>query len=201
MAYSDFTLETLQNTFQLEKIETTDIFSGIEPVPPSDELTKELAKKVPLAMAIRTEKARSELIVAGILVELRERFERRISFFSGIDFSVDPESGLTGVCDFLVSLSSNQYLLETPVVVIVEAKNADPVMGLGQCVAEMIAAQRFNAEKGNDIQRVYGATTTGTEWIFLKLEGQKLHIDMGVYQIRQCGEILGILSSMVDQKA
>ena len=201
MAYSDFTLETLQNTFQLEKIETTDIFSGIEPVPPSDELTKELAKKVPLAMAIRTEKARSELIVANILVELRERFERRISFFSGIDFSVDPESGLTGVCDFLVSLSSNQYLLETPVVVIVEAKNADPVMGLGQCVAEMIAAQRFNAEKGNDIQRVYGATTTGTEWLFLKLEGQKLYIDMGVYQIRQCGEILGILSSMVDQKA
>ncbi len=201
MAYSDFTLETLQNTFQLEKIETTDVFSGIEPVPPSDELTKELAKKVPLAMAIRTEKARSELIVANILVELRERFERRISFFSGIDFSVDPESGLTGVCDFLVSLSSNQYLLETPVVVIVEAKNADPVMGLGQCVAEMIAAQRFNAEKGNDIQRVYGATTTGTEWIFLKLEGQKLNIDMGVYHVRQCGEILGILSSMVDQKA
>ena len=64
MAYSNFTLETVQKTFQLEKIESTDIFSHIEPVEPSEDLTKELRKKVPLAIAIRTEKARSELIVA-----------------------------------------------------------------------------------------------------------------------------------------
>ena len=201
MAYSNFTLETVRKTFHLEKIESTDIFSDIEPVDPSEDLTRELAKKVPLAITIRTEKARSELIVAGILVELREHFEHRISFFSGIDFSVDPENGLTGVCDFLVSLSPNQFYLEAPVIALVEAKNADPVNGLGQCVAEMIAAQRFNAERGNEIPCIYGATTTGTEWLFLKLEGQQLSVDMGVYQIRQCGEILGILSSMIDQKA
>ncbi|MYA72057.1 hypothetical protein F4009_07470 [Candidatus Poribacteria bacterium] len=47
MAYSNFTLETVQKTFQLEKIESTDIFSHIEPVEPSEDLTKELAKKVP----------------------------------------------------------------------------------------------------------------------------------------------------------
>ena len=201
MAYSNFTLETVRKTFHLEKIESTDIFSDIDPVDPSIELTKELAKKVPLAVAIRTEKARSELIVANVLVELREHFAHRISFFSGIDFSIDAESGLTGVCDFLVSLSPDQFYLEAPVIIIVEAKNADPTTGLGQCVAEMIAAQRFNAEKGNSIPRVYGATTTGTEWLFLKLEEQKLHINMEVYHIRQCGEILGILASMVDQKA
>ena len=201
MAYSNFTLETVQQTFQLEKIESTDIFSDIEPVAPSADLTKELEKKVPLAMAIRTEKARSELIVANVLVELREHFDRRISFFSGIDFSVDAESGLTGVCDFLVSLSPDQFYLNAPVIVLVEAKNADPATGLGQCVAEMLAAQRFNAGKGNEIPYIYGATTTGTEWLFLKLEGQKLYVDMGVYQIRQCGEILGILASMVAQKA
>lgn len=201
MAYSNFTLETVQKTFRLEKIESTDIFSNIDPVDPSEELTKELAKKVPLAIAIRTEKARSELIVANILVELREHFERRISFFSGIDFSVDPKSGLTGVCDFLVSLSPDQFYLEAPAIILVEAKNADPATGLGQCVAEMLAAQRFNAERGNEIPCIYGTTTTGTEWLFLKLEGQKLYVDMGVYQIRQCSEILGILASMVAQKA
>ena len=201
MAYSNFTLETVQKAFQLEKIESTDIFSHIAPVEPSEDLTKELAKKVPLAIAIRTEKARSELIVANILVELREHFEHRISFFSGIDFSIDPESGLTGVCDFLVSLSPDQLYLKAPAIILVEAKNADPVTGLGQCVAEMLAAQRFNAEKGNEIPCIYGATTTGTEWLFLKLEDRKLYVDMGVYHIRQCGEILGILSSMVDQRA
>ena len=201
MAYSNFTLESVQKTFQLEKIEATDIFSNIEPLEPSEDLTRELAKKVPLAIAIRTEKARSELIVANILVELREQFKHRISFFSGIDFSVDPESGLTGVCDFLVSLSPDQFYLEAPAIILVEAKNADPAAGLGQCVAEMLAAQRFNAEKGNEIPRIYGATTTGTEWLFLKLEGQKLSVDMGVYHIRECSEILGLLSSMIHQKA
>ena len=45
MAYSNFTLETVQKTFQLEKIESTDIFSHIEPVEPSEDLAKELKKK------------------------------------------------------------------------------------------------------------------------------------------------------------
>ena len=67
-----------------------------------------LAKKVPLAAAVGTEKARSELIVADILIELREQFDYRINLFSGIDFNVDFENDLTGVCDFLVSLSSGQ---------------------------------------------------------------------------------------------
>ena len=121
-------------------------------------------------------------------------------FFSGIDFNVDPENGLTGVCDFLVSLSPMQSLLQTPVIVLVEAKKDDPAPRLGQCVAEMLAAQRFNAEKGNDIPCIYGSATTGTEWKFLKLEENRLFIDITVYPIAQCDKILGILSGMVKQR-
>ncbi len=201
MAYSNFTLEAVQTTFGLETVESVGTFSEIVPVAPSDHLMTALSRNVPLAVAIGTEKAKSEMIVANVLIELREQFEQRISLFSGIDFSVDVESGLTGVCDFLVSLSPEQFYLEAPVIVLVEAKNADVKLGLGQCVAEMLAAQRFNKEKENNIHCVYGVTTSGTDWLFLKLEGQKLHIDMGVYAIGQCDKILGILSSMVSQKA
>ena len=201
MSYSNFTLESVLAAFQLEKIEAAGIFSKIEPIAPSAYLTTGLAKKVPLAAAIGTEKARSELIVADVLVELREKFEYGISFFSGIDFNVDPEKDLTGVCDFLVSLSPGQLFLEAPLIILVEAKKDDPKLGLGQCVAEMLAAQRFNAEKGNDIPAVYGATTTGTEWQFLRLAGKNLQIDMEIYPIQQCDKILGILSSMVNQEA
>ena len=200
MAYSEFTLESVVPTFQLQKIDTTALFSGVESVPPSGHLTTALEKKAALATAIGTEKARSELIVADVLVELREHCEKRISFFSGIDFNVDVESGLTGVCDFLVSLSPNQFYLEAPVVILVEAKNLDLKLGLGQCIAEMIAAQRFNTDKGNDIPCIYGASTTGVEWLFLKLEGKCLHLDMSTYTIERCDRILGILSSMVAQK-
>ncbi len=201
MAYSNFTLESVRTAFELETVESVDLFDEIDPITPSPYFAAELRKKVPLAVAIGTEKARSELIVAGVLFELREHFDRRISLFSGIDFSVDAERGLTGVCDFLISLSPEQFFLEAPVIALVEAKNAEPKLGFGQCVAEMIAAQHFNHEKENSISAVYGASTTGTEWQFLKLEGQKLHIDMAVYTIAQCDKILGILASMVEQKA
>ena len=100
----------------------------------------------------------------------------------------------------MISLSPEQFYLQAPVIVLVEAKNADPTLGIGQCVAEMLAAQRFNQQKGNNIPCIYGATTTGTEWFFLKLEEQKLYIDMALYALEQCDKILGILSSMVTKQ-
>ena len=201
MAYSNFTLDTAREAFGLEEIDAAGIFAGFELVVPSELLTAVLARNIPLATAIGTEKAKSEMIVADVLVELREQLEHRISLFSGIDFNVDPENGLAGVCDFVVSLSPRQFSLKAPVIILVEAKNDNLEIGLGQCVAEMVAAQRFNAEKGNNVPRIYGATTSGTEWRFLKLEGKQLYIDMSVYQIERCDKILGILASMVDQKA
>ena len=201
MAYSNFTLQTVRAAFDLEEIDTANLFAGSEPMAPSELLTAVLARNIPLATAIGTEKAKSEMIVVDVLVELREQLHHRVSLFSGIDFNVDDENGLTGVCDFIVSLSPVQFGLEAPVIVLVEAKNDNLEVGLGQCVAEMVAAQHFNAEKGNEISRIYGATTTGVLWRFLRLEGRKLNIDMSVYQIERCDKVLGILASMVKQKA
>ena len=201
MAYSNFTLDTAQEAFELEEIDAAGIFANFESMVPSELLTAVLARNIPLATAIGTEKAKSEMIVADVLVELREQLEHRISLFSGIDFNVDPENGLAGVCDFVVSLSPRQFSLKAPVIILVEAKNDNLEIGLGQCVAEMVAAQRFNAEKGNNIPCIYGATTSGTEWRFLKLERKILYIDMLPYQIERCDKILGILASMVAQKA
>ena len=200
MAYSNFTLETVRKAFDIEEVDIAGLFSESEPMTPSELLTAVLARNVPLATAIGTEKAKSEMIVADVLVELREQLNLSISLFSGVDFNVDNESGLVGVCDFLISLSPVQFVLEAPVIVLVEAKKDDLEVGLGQCVAEMIAAQYFNAERGNDVLRIYGAITSGREWRFLKLEGKKLYIDMAVYPIAQCDKILGILAGMVKQK-
>ncbi len=200
MPYSNFTLDAVRREFQLEIVESAGIFSEASTVVPQDRFMAELAEKVELAISSGTEKARSELIVTDVLFELRKHFNRRISFFSGIEFSVDTEQGLTGVCDFLVSLSPILSFLEAPVIILVEAKRENLTTGFGQCAAEMLAAQRFNREKGNAIPHIYGATTSGTEWRFLKLEGARLHIDRAVYPIAQCDKILGILASMVEQK-
>ncbi|MDE0424389.1 MAG: hypothetical protein OXN25_05935 [Candidatus Poribacteria bacterium] len=201
MAYSNWTLETVKKAFDLEEINAAGIFADAEPVAPSAHLITTLERNVPLAFAMGTEKAKSELIVSAVLVELWEHFNRSISFFSGVDFNVDAESGLTGVCDFVVSLSPSQFHLESPIILLVEAKRDNLTAGLGQCVAEMVAAQRFNAEQGNEVPCVYGTTTSGIEWVFLKLEGKKLQLDMAAYTIERCDRILGVLASMVAQKA
>ena len=201
MAYSNFTLGKVSRTFHLETVRRFGLFAGIEPVEPSAHLSATLKRNLPFALAMGTEKAKSEMVVAPVLVELCLHFDNRVSLFSGIDFNVDATNGLAGVCDFLVSLSPETFELEAPVIALVEAKNADVKQGVGQCVAEMVAAQRFNAEAGNDIPCIYGATTSGTEWLFLKLAGQTLSIDLGTYPIAQCDKLLGILASMVSQAA
>ena len=206
MAYSDFTLETAVETFHLEIVEPVGIFSNLEVVDPGDDFTTRLAMRAQLANAINTDKAKSEFIISHVIAELRQYHNCRISFFSGTDFDVDAESGLTGVCDFLISLSPTQLFIRAPVAILVEVppiagKDESIIIGLGSCVAKMVAAQRFNAKKENEIPCIYGATTKGTEWMFLKLEDQKLSIDLTSYRIAQCDQILGILSSMVGQKA
>ena len=201
MAYSNFTLGQVRKAFELETVRKWGIFADIAPVEPSALLTAVLERNMPFALAMGTEKAKSELIVSQVLVELCVHFDNRVSLFSGIDFNVDASQELTGVCGFLVSLSPEAFEMEVPVIALVEAKNSDVKLGVAQCAAEMVAAQRFNAEQGNSIRCVYGAITSGTDWIFLKLEGKTLHIDMRIYTLERCDRLLGILAGMVKQEA
>jgi hypothetical protein len=83
---------------------------------------------------------------------------------------VDVALGLSGVRDFLISRSREQFEVEAPVIVLVEAKKADLNVGMGQCMAEMIAAQRFNLEAGQAPMPIYGCISSGMLWRFLELE-------------------------------
>jgi hypothetical protein len=55
-----------------------------------------------------------------------------------------------------LSASTIQIEITAPVLTLVEAKNADTKLGLGQCAAQMVAAQRFNQERGIDFA-IWGA--------------------------------------------
>ena len=197
MAYNNFTLDMLIRLFGLRVVSETGVFAGSAPVAISALLRETLAESVPLALDVSTEKARSELIISPVLVEARRQFKGRISLFSGVDFIVDAEAGLSGVCDFLFSLSPLQLVVQAPVVAVVEAKNDNIKSGLGQCVAELLAAQRFNAGRGLELPHLYGAVTTGSAWKFLRLSGADVVVDEVEYHIDQPEVILGILVSMI----
>ena len=202
MAYSDFDLRKVKQNLGVNLIERENLFSSIQDFSISTYLQETLAENIPLARAINTEKARSELIIANILVELRKILEHKISLFSGIEFNVDKEKGLNGFCDFIISASIEQLMLSSPIVAVVEAKNENIIGGLGQCIAEMVASKIFN-EQENDasVKRVYGVVTTGTTWKFLKMDESDVFIDLDEYSIESPHKIIGILLAMVSQNA
>ncbi|MBF0100301.1 MAG: hypothetical protein HQK77_05265 [Desulfobacterales bacterium] len=201
MPYSNFTLKKVKEEFKLEVVENRDLFSDIEEVEVSDYLKTTLNYNVPLALAISTEKARSELIISNVLLELKKRLNDVISLFSGINLDIDKDRDLNGFCDYIISKSSEQFYISSPIVVIVEAKNEQLTAGLGQCIAEMIASVIFNEREGNIIDITYGAVTTGNTWKFLKYEHNTAYIDKPEYHIATINKIMGILVKMVLQEA
>lgn len=144
-----------------------------------------------------SDKARSELIISPILFELRKLLNKEISFFSGEEFDVDKNLGLTGICDFIVSLSPEQLFIEAPALVIIEAKKENFKDVLGQCIAQMVAAHKFNDKNDESISIVYGSVTNGNLWSFLKLEEDIVTIDFTEYSIFPVERLLGILLWMI----
>ena len=197
MAYSDFTLRKVKQSFGLTAVEGGRFLPEVEPIAPSPILAGLLEDTVPWAIAVGTEKAKSEVIIAPALLEVKRLLNHQISVFSGTDFTVDIAAGLNGVCGFLISLSPEQFEIEAPAVVLVEAKRDNINSGLGQCIAEMVAAQRFNEANNNPIPTIYGSVTSGTAWRFMKLEGQIVTIDVRDYPFPPVETILSMLVWMV----
>jgi hypothetical protein len=197
MAYSDFTLRKVKQSFGLTAVEGGRFLPEVEPIAPSPILAGLLEDTVPWAIAVGTEKAKSEVIIAPALLEVKRLLNHQISVFSGTDFTVDIAAGLNGVCDFLISRSPEQFEIEAPAVVLVEAKRDNINSGLGQCIAEMVAAQRFNEANNNPIPTIYGSVTSGTAWRFLKLEGQIVTIELRDYPFPPVETILSMLVWMV----
>jgi hypothetical protein len=196
MAYSNFTLAQVEEQFDLNVVKAI-FFTDLPELPARTWFKQSLAISAPFAAAQGSEKVRSELIVAPLLFELRELLDRQIGLFSGVDFSIDAASGLNGICDFLLTRSNNELIIKAPAVVLIEAKKGDLNIGWGQCAAEMIAAQKFNLAKGQEMPTIYGSVTTGTQWQFLKLTGRDLTIDTTEYALDPIERILGILKWMV----
>lgn len=199
MPYSKFTLSKAVEDFHLTVIEGSRFLPEISPISPTALLKDILKETLPWAIAVGSEKARSEGIINPVLLEVKRQLQGQISVFSGEEFNVDPEAELSGYCDFLISRSPEQLYIKAPAVVIVEAKKEDLKPALGQCLAEMVAAQRFNQQKQQPSAAIYGTVTSGTAWRFLKLEGQTVSIDLADYPLPPVEQILGFLVWMVQE--
>jgi co-chaperonin GroES (HSP10) len=193
MAYSDFTLSRVRKELGLQVTEVSDLFAEVPAFAASELLVSILDRSSRLARLIGTEKAKSEFLIAPILAEIVARLEDRVSLFSGTEFNIDVEKGLQGFCNFILSQSAEQLEITAPVTTIAEAKNDNIKNGIGQCIAEMLAAQIFNQREGRTISTIHGVVTTGSSWLFMRLIGDRVEIDDREYYINELDKILGIL--------
>lgn len=197
MAYSDFTLEKVVEVFGLSEQDES-LFTQVTQLPISDWLRETLAVSLEFALISSTEKSRSEFIIAPILLEFARQNAKKVSVYSGKRLNVDLTVGLAEECDFILSRGQLARIIQTPILALVEAKKQDIELGLGQCVAQMLGAQRLNQHKNNPIETIFGCVTTGEVWQFLKLQDTHLTIDRDTYYIGDLETVLGIFQLILD---
>jgi hypothetical protein len=205
MPYTDFSLSKAVDRFALQ-VEVAPLFQKITPRPPSAVLLENLSDGLPLALRGGSEKARSEFIIAPILMAVR-RLHQQITIYSGVRFDVDAADDLIGEVDFLVAEGlALPILLQPPILALVEAKKQDIEVGIGQCVAQMVAAWRFNMQKNTRQNKIYGCVTTGENWQFLCLEQSNLTLDLERYTLSPTdypitvATLLGVFDAVLQQK-
>jgi hypothetical protein len=197
MSYSSFSIEEVEIKFDLN-INSAIFIPEIKLISPSPGLAQSLERGLRLVKRSVSEKAKSEFIVAPLLLELESLLIDKISVFSGDDFTVDRELGLNGICDFLISRFPAQFVIKAPVIAIVEAKKGVLKDGWGQCIAELVAAQKFNHSRGQNIPVIYGIVTSGILWQFMKLEDRTVTVEPDEYPLQPIDRILGILHWLVE---
>jgi hypothetical protein len=197
MAYSSFrNLKKVTEKFGI-KVVNQILFNDadIKLIEPSDWLktSMEMAEM----MGFFSEKERSERLVHPVLAELVKINNAQITLYSGQELNIDKE--LTGECDYLMTIGHKVIdFVSTPLFSVVEAKKQDIEHGTAQCTAQMIGAVRYNKLDGIELPYIYGATTDGQKWRFMKLENQILTIHPTYYYLSDLSKLISVFAYLID---
>ncbi|MCB1190599.1 MAG: hypothetical protein H7A23_19905 [Leptospiraceae bacterium] len=195
MAYGDFTAVDLIKKFGI-KFRAENLFQDVKPIEPTEWLTSALRRATELGFG--SEKSRSERLVTPILLELSDFNNHSFSVYSGVNLDVDENLGLKGECDFIFSFSRIQDFVMSPIFCITEAKKQDLEQGTIQASAQLIGAKKLNEIENNPIDILYGCSTTGIEWRFIKYINNEMIIDETRYLIRDLSSLLGVLQYIIN---
>ena len=195
MAFRDFSFADIKDVFKVSIVEAP-IEVSRTPLPVDEFFIQFIEHGLGIASANSTEKARSEFVIAPILVQLQRATGSAFRLFSGVEWNHDRIRGLNGYCDFLLTHGENQYLLEPPFAVVVEAKNEVIQSGFGQCMSAMIAAAEANAKAGA-VFPIFGVVTYGELWKLLRLENKVMTIDSNSYLVNDLPLLMGVLAGIV----
>ena len=195
MAYTDFTLEILEEKYGLA-YNRRNFFTDIKPIQASDFLLQqlEMAKQFPL----RNEKMKSEFLVVPVLSFIKIRNEDAVQLFSGENLPANRKEKLNGEVDYIWVGKPYVDELQRPIISVCEAKKGSIEDSLAQCAAQMYGARVFNQKHKKNIETIYGCISTGTEWQFMHLEGQTIWKDTKIYSLANLPELLGVWQLVIN---
>ena len=169
MTFSDFkTIPEVLEKFRIKY--TVKDFVQIAEIPdtPSEQFLQEFEFCTQNIDVFASEAARCEAIIFPILKEIYKPYAKNYALW--IKKAINYDETLNGTPDYLISTRSELGIpvVGTPLIILVEAKKNDFDQGWGQCLSELIAAQKINADPDFPI---YGIVSDGKLWEFGQLVG------------------------------
>ena len=143
-----------------------------------------------------SEYAICENIIYPILKEVWKHYNSKFTLWSHHSLNFDEK--LSGFPEYILAKRSSlgKIVFDKPYFIIVEAKQDDFEGGWAQCLAEMIAARRLNAEIPITI---FGIVSNGKIWQFGKLEEDNFTTNINIYTIQNLDKIFAVVNYIFQQ--
>ncbi|MCK5523198.1 MAG: hypothetical protein KAI83_08705 [Thiomargarita sp.] len=194
MAFSDYkNIEQVQKKFHITYNEESFIQAQEHEPPPL--FLEEFAFNQQYLALYTSEGSRTEAVIFPILREVYKSYSKDYELWIQKSMRYDEE--LTGTPDYIIATRSHlgKTVLTMPILIVVEAKRNDFEQGWGQCLAELVAAQKLNE---NEALPVYGIVTDGKRWEFGKLLHDQFTQNSHGYSVDQLAQLFGVLQFMFD---
>ena len=192
MAFSDFKrISEVQEKFRI-KYTVSDFFEA-EEANPSTQFLEEFKFTMENFNVFSSEASRCEAIIFPILRETYKTYADTYALW--IREPIIYDETLNGTPDYLVATKSElgMTVVGTPLVMLVEAKKNDFEQGWGQCLAELVAAQKINDDPEVP---VYGIVSDGERWQFGKLVGDNFTQNRTSFSIDNLPGLFGAINTV-----
>ena len=194
MAFSDFkAIPEVQERFRIKHTDN-DFITVVETAStPSEQFLQELAFSRQYIDVFTSESARCEAIIFPVLREVYKEYAEDYALW--IKKPITYDETLSGTPDYFISTRSELGMLVVgiPLIMFVEAKKNDFEQGWGQCLAELVAAQKINADP--DVP-VYGIVSDGTWWQFGCLVGDAFTRNRTSFSVDNLPSLFGAINAV-----
>ena len=192
MAFSDFkTISEVQERFRIKYSEND--FIEFEASSPSEQFLQEFEFNRQHIDIFTSEASRCEAVIFPVLREVYKAYADGYALW--IRKSIAYDETLSGTPDYLISTKSElgKTVVGTPLIILVEAQKNDFEQGWGQCLSELVAAQKINDD---NTLPVYGIVTDGRLWEFGQLVGNAFTQNRTSFTLDNLPVLFGAVNSV-----